>query len=46
MQCQGVGVVSIDGGAERIDRDRPGSCRDKTLDELRPAGQEYGLQGW
>jgi hypothetical protein len=38
-----VGVISIDGVAERIGGDRPGSCLDKTLDELRAAGRAYDL---
>jgi hypothetical protein len=33
-----VGVISLDGVAERVDGDRPGSCRDKTLEDLRSAG--------
>lgn len=40
---QQVGVITVDGVAERIDGDRPGSCHDKTLDELRAAGQAFDL---
>jgi hypothetical protein len=39
----GVGVISISGVAERIDGDRPGASCDKTLDELRAAGQAFDL---
>ncbi len=38
-----VGVISIDGVAERIGGDRPGTCSDKTLDDLRAAGQAFDL---
>jgi hypothetical protein len=38
-----VGVITLDGVAERIDGDRPGSCQGKTLDELRAAGQAFDL---
>ncbi len=40
---QQVGVISLDGVAERIDGERPGSCQGKTLDELRAAGQAFDL---
>ena len=38
-----VGVITIDGVAQRIGGDRPGSCLDKTLDELRSARQAFDL---
>jgi hypothetical protein len=38
-----VGVISIDGVAERVGGDRPGTCRDKTLDELRATGQAFDV---
>jgi hypothetical protein len=38
-----VGVISIDGVAERVDGDRPGTCLDKTIDDLRAAGQAFDL---
>lgn len=38
-----VGMITIDGVAERIGGDRPGSCLDKTLDELRAADQAFDL---
>jgi hypothetical protein len=38
-----VGAISIDGVAERVGGDRPGSCLDKTLDDLRAAGQAFDL---
>jgi hypothetical protein len=38
-----VGMITIDGVAQRIGGDRPGSCLDKTLDELRAADQAFDL---
>jgi hypothetical protein len=38
-----VGLISIEGVADRIGGERPGSCLDKTLDELRATGQAYDL---
>ena len=38
-----VGTITIDGVAQRIEGDRPGSCSEKTLDELRGAGQAFDL---
>jgi hypothetical protein len=42
-QEQQVGVITLDGVAERIDGERPGTCQGKTLDELRAAGQAFDL---
>ena len=42
-QEQQAGVISLDGVAERVDGERPGSCQGKTLDELRAAGQAFDL---
>ena len=38
-----VGAISIDGVAERLGGDLPGSCLNKTLDELRAAGRAFDL---
>ncbi|MGA0617109.1 hypothetical protein [Paracoccus sp. KR1-242] len=38
-----AGVISTHGHAEHIDGDRVGSCREKSLDELRAAGQAFDL---
>jgi len=38
-----AGVITIGGVAERVGGDRPGTCSDKTLDELRAAGQAFDL---
>jgi len=38
-----AGMITIDGIAERIGGDRPGSCADKTLEELRGAGQAFDV---
>ena len=38
-----VGAISIDGVAQRVGGDRPGSCLDKTLEDLRAAGQAFDL---
>lgn len=38
-----VGVISIEGVAETIDSDQSGTCRGKTLDDLRAAGQAFDL---
>jgi hypothetical protein len=38
-----VGMITIDGVAQRIGGDRPGSCLGKTLDELRSAQQAFDL---
>jgi hypothetical protein len=38
-----VGVITIDSTALRIGGDRPGTCLDKTLDELRASGQAFDL---
>ena len=38
-----AGVITIDGVAQRIGGDRPGSCLDRTLDELRSARQAFDL---
>jgi hypothetical protein len=40
-----IGVITLNGLAERVDGDRPGSCRGKTLDELRADGQAFDLPG-
>ncbi len=42
-QEQQVGVITLNGVAERIDGERPGSCQGKTLDELRTEGQAFDL---
>lgn len=36
-------MITIDGVAQRIGGDRPGSCLDRTLDELRSARQAFDL---
>ncbi len=38
-----AGFISITGGAKRVGGDRSGNCLDKTLDELRSAGQAFDL---
>jgi hypothetical protein len=38
-----VGVISIDGAAEQVGGDQAGSCRDRTLDDLRASGQALDL---
>ncbi|MCZ0961080.1 hypothetical protein [Paracoccus benzoatiresistens] len=38
-----VGVITLDGVAQRVDGERPGSCQGKTLDELRAAGRAFDL---
>jgi len=38
-----VGVISLDGVAQRVDGERPGTCQGKTLEELRGAGQAFDL---
>jgi hypothetical protein len=38
-----VGVITIDSTARRIGGDRPGTCLDKTLDDLRTSGQAFDL---
>lgn len=38
-----AGMITIDGVAERIGGDRPGTCSDKTLDDLRGSGQAFDL---
>lgn len=38
-----IGAITVDGVAERLGGDRPGSCSDKTLADLRAAGQAFDL---
>ncbi|PZR00575.1 MAG: hypothetical protein DI533_08500 [Cereibacter sphaeroides] len=38
-----IGVITLNGVADRVGGDRPGSCLDKTLDELRASGQAFDL---
>jgi hypothetical protein len=38
-----AGAITIDGVAERVDGERPGSCMGKTLSDLRAAGQAFDL---
>ncbi|MDS9469807.1 hypothetical protein RGQ15_19805 [Paracoccus sp. MBLB3053] len=38
-----AGVISVAGVAEHLDGERVGSCRDKTLDDLRASGQAFDL---
>lgn len=38
-----AGMITIDGTAQRVGGDRPGNCLDKTLEELRGAGQAFDL---
>ena len=38
-----AGIITIDGVAERVGGERPGSCMDKTLSELRSSGQAFDL---
>ncbi len=40
-----VGAITVNAVAERIGGDRPGTCLDKTLDDLRAAGQAFDLPG-
>jgi hypothetical protein len=40
-----IGVITLNGVAERVDGERPGSCQGKTLDELRAGGQAFDLPG-
>ncbi|MTH77023.1 hypothetical protein [Paracoccus aestuariivivens] len=39
-----VGVIRLSGVAEHLDGDRAGTCRDKTLEELRAAGQAFDIK--
>lgn len=38
-----AGMITIDGSAQRIGGERAGSCLDKTLMDLRAAGQAFDL---
>lgn len=38
-----VGTISLTGVAERISGEQPGSCRDKTLSDLRKEGRAFDL---
>ena len=38
-----AGMITIDGAARRVGGEQSGNCADKTLDDLRSAGQAYDL---
>ncbi len=38
-----AGAITISGTAQRIEGDRPGTCLDKTLEDLRASGQAFDL---